>query len=118
MTINKQIAGFKFGKYRLEVLKTVGEVRYNGRTYRLVKVKTHDGLIYWSLRLYNSKGKFIKQLLFEPEIREKITNLLSLPEWSKTPKDETKRGVREIEDAVDWNIEHDVEEECYPLEEK
>lgn len=74
--IDKQKVGFKFGKYRLQVLKEAGEVKYNGRKYKLVKVKTHDELIYWSLRLYNSHGKFIKQLLFEPEIKLQIANLL------------------------------------------
>ena len=74
--IDKQKTGFKFGKYRLQVLKEAGEVKWNGRKYKLVKVKTHDELIYWSLRLYNSRGKFIKQLLFEPQIKSAIGKLL------------------------------------------
>ena len=74
--IDKQKTGFKFGKYRLQVLKEAGEVKWDGRKYKLVKVKTHDELIYWSLRLYNSRGKFIKQLLFEPQIKSAIGKLL------------------------------------------
>lgn len=66
--INKQQVGFKFGKHRLTVLRTCGEIGENGRKYRLVRVQTHDGLKYYSLRLYNSTGKFIKQFLFEPKV--------------------------------------------------
>ena len=73
--INKQKVGFKFGKFRLEVIETIGEVSHNGRTYRLLKVRTNDQLDYLSLRLYNASGKFIKQLLIEPELSEAITNL-------------------------------------------
>lgn len=75
--IEKQSTGFKFGKYRLEVLSEIGRVYHNSRQYRLVKVKTNDGLIYFSLRLYNKDGKFIKQLLFEPEIKDGIKDLLN-----------------------------------------
>ena len=64
--VEKQRAGFKFGKYRLEVLAQIGEIKHNGRTYRLVRVRTHDGQEYLSLRLYNESGKFIKQFLIEP----------------------------------------------------
>lgn len=76
MKINKQTTGFKFGKYRLQVLEKAGQVVHNGRVYKLVKVRTHNNLIYWSLRLYNSQGKFIKQLLFEPEVKTQIGNLI------------------------------------------
>lgn len=75
--IKKQTAGFKFGKYRLQVLKESGEITHNSRKYKLVQVQTHHGLIYWSLRLYNARGKFIKQLLFEPELRLQIADLLA-----------------------------------------
>lgn len=66
--IAKQAAGFKFGQHRLTVLRVIGSVRHKGREYRVVDVRTHDGLVYRSIRLYNDKGRFIKQLLFEPEI--------------------------------------------------
>lgn len=75
--INKQTTGFKFGKYRLQVLKEAGEIIHNSRKYKLVQVKTHDGLVYWSLRLYNPQGKFIKQFLFELELRLQIADLLA-----------------------------------------
>jgi len=74
--IEKQKAGFRFGKYRLEVIATLGSCEYGGRTYRLVRVRTSDGKLYLSLRLYNGSGKFIKQFLFEPEVREKLAEIL------------------------------------------
>lgn len=74
--IKKQTTGFKFGKHRLQVLKEMGEIIHNSRKYKLVEIQTHDGLVYWSLRLYNSSGKFIKQLLFEPEIRLELAELI------------------------------------------
>lgn len=73
--MNKQAAGFKFGKYRLTVLERLGTVQHNGRTYSLVKVLTNAGLEYLSLRLYNASGKFIKQLLIEPELAPAIAKL-------------------------------------------
>lgn len=75
MSIDKQTTGFKFGKHRLQVTKTIGEIKHNGRTYRLVEVQTHDGLIYQAMRLYNSTGKFIKQLLTEPCLSQEISKL-------------------------------------------
>ena len=78
--IKKQATGFKFGKYRLQVLKEIGEITHNSRKYKLLELQTHDDLIYWSLRLYNSSGKFIKQLLFEPEIRLELAELIGLSE--------------------------------------
>jgi hypothetical protein len=74
--IEKQKAGFRFGKYRLEVTKEFGRLICNGRTYKLVEVVTNSGQVYNSLRLYNSKGRFIKQFLFEPEIAEQLSKLL------------------------------------------
>lgn len=74
--MDKQKAGFKFGKYRLTVIAKLGSIQHNGRTYSLVKVQTHDEQIYLSLRLYNAQGRFIKQLLFEPEIKEELCQLL------------------------------------------
>ena len=74
--MDKQKAGFKFGKHQLSVLAILGEVRHNDRTYRLVKVRTSAGEDYLSLRLYNSSGKFIKQFLMEPEVVGSIANLL------------------------------------------
>ena len=58
-----------------EVLATHGEVKHNGRIYRLVTVRTGGGL-YRSLRLYNAQGHFIKQFLFEPEIMGDLIALL------------------------------------------
>lgn len=66
MSIDKQTTGFRFGKYSLQVLDTIGTVGHNGRVYRLVLVQTHEGQKYCALRLYNSNNHFIKQFLFEP----------------------------------------------------
>lgn len=74
--ISKQQTGFKFGKYRLQLLETIGETSYNGRTYRLVLIQTNEGYRYFSLRLYNGKGKFIKQFLFEPDVAPAIAQMI------------------------------------------
>ena len=66
--INKQETGFKFGQHRLEVIHQIAHYPYDGRIYKLLRVKTQDGLEYISLRLYNKTGRFIKQILVEPEI--------------------------------------------------
>lgn len=76
MTLTKQAAGFKFGQHRLTVLRVVGRVTHKGREYRVVDVLTHDGLEYRSIRLYNEKGHFIKQLLFEPELASQLREAL------------------------------------------
>ena len=75
--MDKQAAGFKYGKYRLQVICNCGQVNIDGRQYRLVYVQTNDGSYYYSLRLYNARGRFIKQLLFEPSIRNALIELLS-----------------------------------------
>jgi hypothetical protein len=74
--VEKRETGFRFGKYGLEVIASLGSCEYGGRTYRLVRVRTSDGKIYLSLRLYNGSGRFIKQFLFEPEVREKLAEIL------------------------------------------
>lgn len=74
--MDKQPTGFKFGKYPLSVLQALGEIRHNGRTYRLVEVLTFTGERYIALRLYNSQGKFIKQFLMETEVYGKIARLM------------------------------------------
>lgn len=64
--MEKQPAGFKFGKYRTEVIHDCGEVKSDSKIYRLVMLSTSDGQVYYSIRIYNTGKKFIKQLLFEP----------------------------------------------------
>lgn len=73
--MDKQQTGFKFGKYRLTLLAKLGAIQHNCRSYSLVKVQTHDGQVYLSLRLYNHQGRFIKQLLIEPELASAIGEL-------------------------------------------
>jgi len=75
--ITKQKVGFKFGLHRLTVLETIGEIRHKDRTYRVLRVRTEDGLVYRSVRLYNPQGKFIKQMLYEPEIGKKLGSLIA-----------------------------------------
>lgn len=74
--MDKQTAGFKFGRYGLTVLRQCGHVEIDGRCYKLVYVQTNDGSYYYSLRLYNARGRFIKQLLFEPSILAQLARLL------------------------------------------
>lgn len=64
--MDKQPTGFKFGKYRTTVIRICGEVEIEGYKYKLVYLKTGDELYYYSLRLYNRDGRFIKQFLFPP----------------------------------------------------
>lgn len=75
--INKQQTGFKFGKFSTTVIKKCGEVTNLNKVYKLVLLETDDKLLYYSIRLYNGKGRFLKQLLFEPSMLEKIIYLLS-----------------------------------------
>lgn len=72
MAINKQQTGFKFGIHSLKVIREVATLKYAERTYKIVVVKTEQGDTYVSIRLYNQNGKFIKQLLIEPEIAGKV----------------------------------------------
>ena len=74
--IHKQKAGFRFGLHRLKVIKEIGQVFHLGRTYRVVFVETETRQKYLSIRLYNNKGKFIKQFLMEPEIGPQIGRIL------------------------------------------
>lgn len=75
--MEKQQAGFKFGKYKLTLLSILGQIEHKGRLYRLVRVKISSGEEYLSLRLYNQTGKFIKQFLFETEIHKPLAKLLT-----------------------------------------
>lgn len=76
MAVKKQKAGFKYGKYATTVLRDCGQIEINGRKYKLVFLQTSDGHYYYSLRLYNAQGRFIKQLLFEPSARRGLIRLL------------------------------------------
>lgn len=81
--MEKQAAGFKYGKYKTRTVKEFGAIEYKGRTYKLVLVRTQDGLSYYALRLFNAGGHFIKQFMFEPEIRLGISKLLNESEVTK-----------------------------------
>lgn len=70
--ITKQQTGFKFGKRSVEVINQIAHYPYMGRVYKLLRVRTSDGFEYISLRLYNNTGRFIKQIMVEPEIAGQI----------------------------------------------
>ena len=76
--VDKRETGFKFGKHELTALEAMGEVKHNGRTYRLVRVQTEAGEEYLAWRLYNKDGRFIKQFLMEPEVCGKAAVLMNL----------------------------------------
>jgi len=95
--VERQETGFRFGKYKLTVLESMGEVKHNGRTYRLVLVRTEGGEHYLALRLYNRRGRFIKQFLMEPEVCGKLAILLNYA-YSKMVM---SRGVNPVGAAMD-----------------
>lgn len=74
--INKQKVGFKFGINRTTVIRQCGEVEADGRKYKLALVQADDKP-YYTLRLYNVKGKFIKQLMFELWVLNGIIAMLT-----------------------------------------
>ena len=75
-SINKQKTGFKFGVNRTKLLRSCGEfVGGQGKRYQLVVVEA-DGKPYYSIRLYNPKGKFLKQLMFDLDSIHALCGLL------------------------------------------
>lgn len=76
-TMDKQAAGFKFGRNPTRVIEVIDELNYKGRIYRVCKVEA-DGRLYYSLRLYNGHGKFIKQFMFEIEIAGEIAGMCAM----------------------------------------
>ncbi len=62
----KTQTGFRLGKNKVEVLKTIGEALCANHLYRIVRVRISTGQVYISVRLYNHEtGRFIKQLMME-----------------------------------------------------
>ncbi|MCK9591431.1 MAG: hypothetical protein M0Q91_05410 [Methanoregula sp.] len=59
----------------LTVVKIISEHVCNGRTYKLLDVK-YGELPYLCLRLYNAKGRFIKQFLFEHTVTKWLKDTL------------------------------------------
>lgn len=82
--MEKTTTGFRFGTKRTKLIQTLGEVKYKGRSYRLVRVQVSTGEQYFSLRLYNAQGKFIKQFMMEPDVVAEIAQLLfdHAPRWT------------------------------------
>lgn len=76
MTVEKQPTGFRFGKYKVELLETLGEVEFNGRKYQYVREKVENGEEYFAWRLYNARGKFIKRFLIDPWATGEMAQLM------------------------------------------
>ena len=75
-SINKQRNGFRYSAYSLEILREYATLSHNGRTYKIVMVKTDEGQKYIAIKQYNEAGEFLRQLLLEPEIAGRIGNEL------------------------------------------
>ena len=72
--ITRQQAGFRFGVRPTKLLRVCGQLTHNGRAYKLVLLEA-DGNQYYAWRLYNGKGKFIKQFMFEPCLLDEMTEI-------------------------------------------
>lgn len=77
MVMTRLATGFRLGKYALTPCPPEAEVHYKGRAYKVLWVRTNEGLYYVSLRLYNGRGKFIKQLLIDPPAVSALAAALS-----------------------------------------
>lgn len=78
--MDKQSTGFRYGKYATKLIRICGHVTIDGREYKLVLLQTNQGQHYYAVRLYNPKGKFIKQLLFEPDALGPLRQLFEIEE--------------------------------------
>lgn len=66
------------GKHKLELVRRLGEVKHNGRTYRVERERLIEtGQEYTSIKLYNETGKFIKRFAIEPEVAPDIGQILN-----------------------------------------
>ena len=65
-------SGHKSASKSLIVLDELKVIHHNGRIYKLLSVETFDRLPYICIRLYNGKGHFIKQMLFEKAVAEEL----------------------------------------------
>ena len=75
MSVDKQQTGFRFGKYKTTLISEVGRCRSDLKEYRLVYLRTSDGNFYYALRLYNLRGRFLKQVLIDPDIMPGVNSL-------------------------------------------
>jgi len=70
------------GKHKVELVRPLGEVKHNGRTYKVVREKVVDtGDEYNAIKLYNAQGKFIKRFMIDPEVTPAVGALLN---WANT----------------------------------
>ena len=70
------------GQHKVELIRSLGEVKHNGRTYKVVREKIVDtGDEYNAIKLYNAKGKFIKRFMIDPDITPQVGQLLN---WANT----------------------------------
>jgi hypothetical protein len=66
------------GRRKLELVRRLGEVKHNGRVYRLDRERVAGTKIeYNSIKLYNATGRFIKRFCIEPEISADVAQVLS-----------------------------------------
>ena len=49
-SIDKQRNGFRYGAYSLEILREYAALSYNGRTYKIVLVKTDEDQNYIAIK--------------------------------------------------------------------
>jgi hypothetical protein len=68
------------------VLEDLGEVKYEGRKYKVAKEQVSSGATYISIKLYNALGKFIKRLMIDEGCAPEIGYIL------RDPKDRTDLG--------------------------
>ena len=79
MTDDRVQTGFRQYQHKVEVLHQVGkDVEHNGRRYRVLRIRVDSGQEYISVRLYNARGKFIKQLMMEPEVTALLGQMIAL----------------------------------------
>jgi len=65
-------------KGKLELVRRLGEVKHNGRTYRGARERlVGTNIEYNSILLYNEKGKFIKRFCIDPAATPGVGKMLN-----------------------------------------
>lgn len=66
------------GKHKVELVRELGEVKHNGRTYKIRRERIADtGDEYNAILLYNAQGKFIKCFMIDLEVTPEVGQLLN-----------------------------------------
>jgi hypothetical protein len=92
----------------IKVNRTISEHIHNGRKYKLLDV-TADNLPYICLRLYNAKGHFIKQFLFEPQVAVWLAGALEAE--IETQKQQCV-GCTELNACIECGCRECKEQDC------